>query len=169
LLQKPNKPNPEVPNAETVSKNKKNAISQESWRLGIKALTKFCYRNPINSIQKVPNAETVAKNAQNAIPQRSWGTASETTGELRFFNFVCDISAFGTIRIGFIEFSYGNPINPFHKVSNAETVAKNTKNSIPQRSWRPVSESPGELRFVFLFFETVSAFGTIQIGFIGLL
>ena len=30
---------------------------------------------------------------------------------------------------------------------NAETVAKNAKNAIPPRSWRPDSETPGELRF----------------------
>jgi hypothetical protein len=51
----------------------------------------------------LPNAETVSKNTKNTIPQESQRLAPKTCG-IEFFVVFATVSAFGTIRIGFIEF-----------------------------------------------------------------
>ena len=113
--------------------------------------TLYC-PNVFNVLCQKPR--TVSKNSKNAIPQRSWGPVSVSRTSLwdywgiAIFEFFETVSAFGTIRIGFIEFCYRNPINPIHEVRNADTVSKKPKNPIPQRSWGPVSETPGEPRLL---------------------
>ena len=49
---------------------------------------------------------------------------------------------------------------------NAETVAKNAKNAIPPKSWRPVPETPGDLRFL-RFLQEFQHFALSGLGLLG--